>query len=413
MKILEQALNKINAYKPQTKFLLALIKGFIGCVGKRTFRNLARYMGMDEHTLARQMSKELDFATINAELIRSVKNDGDIIMGVQDASFISKAGKSTHGVDDFWNGSQSKAEKGLELDTIGIVIIGKEKSQAYTLSAKQTPANPIPKAKRGKGKKSAAEPTRIDFYLDHLKEVAPTMLDLGVTHVATDAFYTKKKYVNGVVDLGLHVIGKLRKDARLDRVYTGPQKKRGRKKKKDVSKISSDDFKDSAVTIVVGQKIELRSCEAYSASIGRKIKIVWVTNLNNPNKLGEAYLFSTDTGLSALQIHTGYTARFQIEFIFRDAKGFTGLGDCQSRDAQRLNFHFNASLLALNVAKFEDHEMQKKENVQHAFSMTNWNRKYHVEIVISRFIAMFGLDLTSIKLHPDYEKVQSFGNVIH
>ena len=33
-----------------------------------------------------------------------------------------------------------------------------------------------------------------------------------------------------LVDLGLHVISKLRKDARLRRLYHGPQKARGRKK---------------------------------------------------------------------------------------------------------------------------------------------------------------------------------------
>jgi hypothetical protein len=46
-----------------------------------------------------------------------------------------------------------------------------------------------------------------------------------------------------------------------------------------------------------------------------------------------------------------YKARFQIEFIFRDAKQFTGLLDCQSCDADKLDFHFNASLTALNLAK--------------------------------------------------------------
>ena len=41
------------------------------------------------------------------------------------------------------------------------------------------------------------------------------------------------------------------------------------------------------------------------------------------------------------------------EFIFRDAKQFTGLSDCQYPHPQRLDFHFTARLIALTLAKYE------------------------------------------------------------
>jgi hypothetical protein len=44
-----------------------------------------------------------------------------------------------------------------------------------------------------------------------------------------------------------------------------------------------------------------------------------------------------------------YKARFQIEFLFRDAKQFTGLNDHQVRDQKKLDFHLNLSLTALNL----------------------------------------------------------------
>ena len=47
--------------------------------------------------------------------------------------------------------------------------------------------------------------------------------------MAVDALFAKEKYVNGVVALGLHVISKLRRDARLRRLYQGPQKARAKK----------------------------------------------------------------------------------------------------------------------------------------------------------------------------------------
>ena len=57
-----------------------------------------------------------------------------------------------------------------------------------------------------------------------------------------------------------------------------------------------------------------------------------------------ALRFSTDTELDAESIYRYYKARFQIEFLFRDARQFTGLNDCQARRQDSLGFHFNASL---------------------------------------------------------------------
>lgn len=129
MKILEQALNKINSTnKKQRDFFIILVQGLIGIAGKRTFRNLARYMQITEHIFSRQMTKTFDFAALNTELIKASKNnDGAVFIAAHDASFIKKSGKLTQGLDFFWNGSAGKAEKGLEIDVIAVVKIWKKK----------------------------------------------------------------------------------------------------------------------------------------------------------------------------------------------------------------------------------------------------------------------------------------------
>ncbi len=43
--------------------------------------------------------------------------------------------------------------------------------------------------------------------------------------------------------------------------------------------------------------------------------------------------------------------RFQIEFLFRDARQFTGLCHCQARDEGKLDFHFNMRMSAINIAR--------------------------------------------------------------
>jgi hypothetical protein len=55
--------------------------------------------------------------------------------------------------------------------------------------------------------------------------------------------------------------------------------------------------------------------------------------------------------MSGKDIVEYYRTRFQIEFVFRDAKQFTGLNHCQARDLKKLDFAFNASLASVNVAK--------------------------------------------------------------
>ena len=54
-----------------------------------------------------------------------------------------------------------------------------------------------------------------------------------------------------------------------------------------------------------------------------------------------AVLFSTDVNLEPQRLYRYDKARFQIEFLLRDAKQFTGLSDCQARSKAQRDFHFN------------------------------------------------------------------------
>ena len=67
----------------------------------------------------------------------------------------------------------------------------------------------------------------------------------------------------------------------------------------------------------------------------------------------------------------GDLPRFQIEFCFRDAKGYTGLMDCQARDKWKLDFAFNASFTSLNVAKVTMKEMGMEYSMSSFKSLMN------------------------------------------
>ena len=130
----------------------------------------------------------------------------------------------------------------------------------------------------------------------------------------------------------------------------------------------------------------------------------------NPAKQRYALFFSTDLKLGALDIFNHYKSRFQIEFIFRDAKQFTGLTDCQARKKEALSFHFNSSLTALNLLRKEDRELSGATN-SNVCSIASWKARYFNERLLDRFISHLDLDPTFIKNHPYYEELRNYGAI--
>jgi hypothetical protein len=102
---------------------------------------------------------------------------------------------------------------------------------------------------------------------------------------------------------------------------------------------------------------------------------------------------------------------WHTEFIFRDAKQFTGLTDCQARDAQKLDFHFNASLTALNMAKWEQYQQRNIEE-PFVFSMASYKRRKLNQHLLERFIHNLDLDETLIKMHPNYQTLCDYGLLV-
>ena len=116
------------------------------------------------------------------------------------------------------------------------------------------------------------------------------------------------------------------------------------------------------------------------------------------------FCFPTDVDLDAWTIIAYYRLRFGIEFIFRDAKQYTGLTHCQSRQRQRLRFHFNASLTALNIARIEQAEAK-------VFSIASRKRLGYNEMFLDRIIANLDLEPELVLNHPAYDQLRSYGAI--
>jgi len=151
----------------------------------------------------------------------------------------------------------------------------------------------------------------------------------------------------------------------------------------------------------------------WHVTLKRQIRLACLVDTRKPGKTGYALLFSSDVNLDVKLLLSYYKSRFQIEFIFRDAKQFTGLCDAQTRDAQRLDFHFNASLTALNLAKYEDQcrhpARSDAPSATVPFSMSSYKRMAFNDHLLELFISKLALDPTLIKSHPNYENLRRHG----
>jgi len=328
----------------QRKFLTEIVFVLFAMRGRANFTNMARYSRYHESTIRRQYDRPVDFVEVNLAAIRSVEASN--LIGVFDCSFIPKSGDHTYGLDRFWSGCDSTTKRGLEISTVG--CIDTIQKHAWTVDVRQTPAGLAAETT------TANETyTRVNFYVDQVDELVRRADFPDISHWVSDGYYAKVKVFDRMDDLGKYLITKLRCDANLKYFAVGKQRNgtRGAYKTYD-GKVKYDDlsrFLDEGCHPDFPHLHMYRQV-VYGVQFKRKLNVVILVNTNTQKYV---VLASTDLTQDALTIVNFYKLRFQIEFIFRDAKQFTGLTHCQSRQKQRLHFHFNLTCSAINLVNAE------------------------------------------------------------
>jgi len=112
--------------------------------------------------------------------------------------------------------------------------------------------------------------------------------------------------------------------------------------------------------------------------------------------------------MEAMEILEIYNSRFQIEFLFRDAKEYTGLISCQARDEKKLDFHFNITLSAINIAKVA-HWYNLPKDQRSAFSMKNIKIIHHNALLLERFFSMFAVNPNLLKNNQNVKELLLYG----
>lgn len=354
-------------------FLIEVFGLFLSIKGRMNFLQFGRYGKRCEQTYRTGSATEFDFLNFNRHLFANHGSARRMI--AFDPSYVRKSGKKTPGSGYFWSGVAGAAKWGLEI--AGIAAVDLDVRTAYHLETVQTPTD------------LAEHDGLITHYAGLLVDRKEQLLSIS-KYLVVDAYFSKHGFVSALTENGFEVICRLRNDADLLYLFTGTRKGgRGRPRKYD-GKVCFDGLKSEHFThIEVDSQNTYYHGTVYSRSLKRKINLVCVKTLKKEKWKYRLY-FSTDLTMQPEDILEQYGARFQIEFLFRDAKQHTGLDHCQARDPGKLYFHWNAALTSVNLAKAA-HWSCLPGTEKEPFSMADVKTLYHNRLMVERFLTVFGI----------------------
>lgn len=382
--------------KARKDFISNVLWLFLSIKGRINFLQLERYGSLIEQTFRNQFEVKFDFFSFNGYLINQTI-PGDRIIAI-DPSYIPKAGKSTYGRGKFWSGVAKQAKWGLEI--CGFAVVDIVNNTALHLNAWQTPsANEL--VKRGLN--------LLTYYASLVIENARMFNEFSIYMVA-DAYFSKKPFVDALLSVGQHLISRLRDDSVLRYMYMGEQTgKRGANKKfngrVDVKNLDTNYFFLEVNT----QDVKIYSAVVHSKAFKRYIKLAVTIFYKDGKEVARKLYFSTDLNQRGEKIVQYYQSRFQIEFLYRDAKQFTGLTTCQARSQNKLIFHFNAALTAINLAKQD--WLSNNKDCQKPFSMANYKTLCNNTLMLERFMCMFAINPNTAKNQKIIKELLDYGNI--
>lgn len=365
--VLGELTTKLN--KSFKSFLMETLILYLVIPGRINFLQLGRYGKSCEQRFRQNFSKDFDWLEFNLSLSDRVLT-GDRKAIAIDPSYITKSGKNTPWIGYFWSGAAGQAKRGLEI--LGVGLIDVDNKDCINLQAVQTPDRQTLESR---------DANLIDWYLLVIKSMREK-LHRASRHVVADAYFAKNNFVTGLQEMKFDLVSRFRDDAAL--YYPTLQKptgKKGRPKLYD-GKIDMANLDTTRVQKINIDNGDLYTLIAYSKSFKQMVRLViWYSKDGKNPKL----FFSTNPEMSGKDVIEFYRTRFQIEFCFRDAKGFTGLMQSQARDVAKLSFNFNASLTSVNLAKV----LARERGIP--FSMASCKTMIHNAYLLERFICVSGI----------------------
>lgn len=402
--ILPVLLTLLGLPAQHSRFLSILMPLWQAIPGRINAVNFSRYSGLHEQTFRRWMHRALPWDALHWGVVALLEHLGALGSGfvlLMDASFVPKAGTRTAGVGKFWNGSASRSEQGLELSCLAVMSwVGRH---VFPISVVQT------QPRRDKA-------DRLIQYRDQLQALLAQRRTWFLRHlnaVVADGQYAKVMFMDVVCGEGYAFVTKLQSNANLLYAFTGTHPKRRGGKQKWAGKVDFVHF--TGWTAVPGKPTErVWTRVVWGPHFKRFLKVVVIQNLDGRGCVkSRVVLCSTDTTMPAQQIRALYSARFQVEFVFRDAKQFAGLTTCQLRSTAGLKNHWNASFFALSLGRaevlLEASGLQGRPATSLVFSYENLKRRAFNRLFAWRILSNLGLQARFIELEKHSSRPLGLG----
>jgi hypothetical protein len=371
------------------RFIINVLICFSCVKGKINFLQLQRFSGKSEQYFRINFENRFNFQSFNLTLIQERGSECIIAF---DPSYIPKSGKQTYGLGSYWSGCAGSVKRGLEI--CGFAAVDVNRNTAFHLNAVQTP--------------QSKDVDLVQHYCELLKGNSLYFKEISNCFVA-DSFFAKLAVVKTVTDLKMRLICRLRDDASLLYLNLKPKTgEKGRPKKYDGSVNPAEPDMNHFKLVLQSKEEKIYNATVYYPAWKRNINLSIVVYYDKKGKETVRKLyFSTDMELDGVKLVYFYRARFQIEFLYRDAKQHCGLEDCQARSKNKLNFHFNAALTTVNLAKLHWLDTRKSDN--EPFSMANYKTMCRNRLMLNRFFAVFAINPNNPKNQSKINELLNFG----
>lgn len=275
-----------------------------------------------------------------------------------DETVVSKSGKHTHGVGRYFSSLYDQPIRGLSFFCLSLVSVEstsawplrlsqmlpvhkkKQESPSQThlsqspkptASAKPKRSPGRPKGSKNKDKSQVNLNPELRLIQSEIQALLSTLQGiLPLCYVLLDGHFGNNPATQMVLQCGLHIISKLRYDSKLFFPYQGSDKRRKYGERINPRHMPKSTLVDSSTEgAILTQTYQTPALhESFAQSLN--IVIILKTNLKTQQQV-HVILFSSDETLGYEALVEYYSLRFQLEFIFRDAKQFWGLEDFMNR----------------------------------------------------------------------------------
>lgn len=342
--------------------------------GRVTMKGLSRWSGKggSYRTLQRWFNTPLNWLQLNWLLIRHhLWDSDDVALMSGDHVVVTKAGKTTHGLDRFFSSLYGKAVPGLCFLSLSLLSVKHrtsypvvteqvDKLLAVPVQATAKQKKPSggsrgrPKGSKNRHRREVDLSPSLCFIQRHIKRLLEQMGDtFKVVYFIFDGEFGHNDALQMVRQVGLHLISKLRYNSALYLPYDGPYSGRGPRRKYgqklDYRNMPSEHLKTTSIDKEITTQIYQMSLWHKKFADLLNIVVIVKTNLKT-NKTAHVVLFSSDLELGYEKMIDYYRLRFQLEFNFRDAKQYWGLEDFMSVKERPVYNSANLAMFMVNLS---------------------------------------------------------------